>query len=187
MAVSKRLRFEILRRDNYTCKYCHRSDVELTIDHVVPQALGGLDEAENLVACCMECNSGKSSINPDEPLVSDVSESALKFRDLLRMTRSWVEADIENEGDYVSMVLDMWQSITAVDDTHCFVLPDNWKSTARYWFKIDVPESYIEYAFQIAREKSDNGRLPRYKVFRYAAGVVGNRMDEAMRLAQERM
>lgn len=55
MAVNKRLRFEVLRRDGYACHYCHCKDIPLTVDHVVPQALGGRDEAENLVACCMEC------------------------------------------------------------------------------------------------------------------------------------
>lgn len=39
MAVSKRLRYEILRRDEFTCRYCGRRapDVQLTIDHVVPE------------------------------------------------------------------------------------------------------------------------------------------------------
>ncbi|AWN05089.1 HNH endonuclease [Gordonia phage Easley] len=38
MAVSKRLRYEILRRDNHTCRYCGATapDVPLTVDHVVP-------------------------------------------------------------------------------------------------------------------------------------------------------
>lgn len=41
MSVSKRLRFEVLRRDNHTCRYCGSSapEVKLTIDHVVPVAL----------------------------------------------------------------------------------------------------------------------------------------------------
>ncbi|MGC7224589.1 HNH endonuclease, partial [Mycobacteroides abscessus subsp. massiliense] len=43
MAVTKRLRYEVLRRDNYSCRYCGRSapEVKLTVDHVVPVALGG--------------------------------------------------------------------------------------------------------------------------------------------------
>lgn len=36
MAVSKRLRYEILRRGNHTCRYCGASapDVPLRVDHV---------------------------------------------------------------------------------------------------------------------------------------------------------
>jgi hypothetical protein len=64
MAVSKRLRYEILRRDNHTCRYCGASapDVPLRVDHVTPVALGGSDKPDNLVASCEACNSGKSSM-----------------------------------------------------------------------------------------------------------------------------
>ena len=50
MAITKRTRFEVLRRDKYTCRYCRSADGELTIDHVTPKALGGHDEPGNLVA-----------------------------------------------------------------------------------------------------------------------------------------
>lgn len=58
MTVSKRIRFEVLRRDNYTCRYCGGSapDVKLTVDHVMPVALG---DPTNLVTACKDCNAGK--------------------------------------------------------------------------------------------------------------------------------
>lgn len=81
MALSKRLRYEILRRDNHTCRYCGASapDVKLTVDHVVPVALGGSDDASNLVAACADCNAGKSSSSPDAPIVAQVSDRALEW------------------------------------------------------------------------------------------------------------
>lgn len=81
MAVTKRLRFEVLRRDNYSCRYCGRSapEVKLTVDHVVPVALGGSDEPSNLVAACADCNAGKSSVPADAPLVADVAADALRW------------------------------------------------------------------------------------------------------------
>ncbi len=65
--VSPRLRFRILKRDNFSCVYCGRRppDVELEVDHVVASASGGGSEESNLVAACVDCNSGKS----DAPLV----------------------------------------------------------------------------------------------------------------------
>lgn len=41
--VSKRLRFEILRRDQFKCRYCGTvaAERELRVDHVIPEALGG--------------------------------------------------------------------------------------------------------------------------------------------------
>lgn len=76
MAVSKSLRYEILRRDNFTCRYCGRSapEVTLEVDHVVPVAHGGSDLPENLVAACRDCNSGKSSSSASSEVVADVIE-----------------------------------------------------------------------------------------------------------------
>lgn len=81
MAVSKRLRYEILRRDNHQCRYCGATapDVKLTIDHVIPVSLGGGDRPENLVAACTDCNSGKSSASTDAGLVSEVTEDAQRW------------------------------------------------------------------------------------------------------------
>jgi hypothetical protein len=57
------VRFEVLRRDNFTCRYCGRKapSVRLQVDHVVPWSAGGSDELSNLVAACIECNIGKSA------------------------------------------------------------------------------------------------------------------------------
>lgn len=83
MAVSKRLRFEILRRDGHACRYCGTkgtADNPLTVDHVIPRALGGTDAASNLVTACADCNAGKSSAAPDAHLVADVETSAASWQ-----------------------------------------------------------------------------------------------------------
>src|SRR5574341_1128575 len=49
-------RKNILRRDSHKCQYCGKSEVALTVDHVVPRARGGLDSWENLVCACIDCN-----------------------------------------------------------------------------------------------------------------------------------
>ena len=79
VAVTKRTRYEVMRRDNFTCRYCRSSDGELTVDHVTPVALGGDDRPENLVSCCKDCNSGKASSAPDAALVADVSDDAIRW------------------------------------------------------------------------------------------------------------
>lgn len=86
MAVSKRLRFEILRRDNHACRYCGRNapEVKLTIDHVIPETLGGSDDPANLVAACADCNGGKSSVPAGAPLVADVASDAMRWSAAMR-------------------------------------------------------------------------------------------------------
>ncbi|XP_061358300.1 uncharacterized protein LOC133302522 [Gastrolobium bilobum] len=58
-------RRNILFRDYYTCQYCSSHD-NLTIDHVVPSALGGEWKWENLVTACDKCNSKKGKKTLEE-------------------------------------------------------------------------------------------------------------------------
>lgn len=57
------LRFRILARDGFRCRYCGRpgstSGVVLHVDYVVPQAAGGATSEDNLRTACEECNLGK--------------------------------------------------------------------------------------------------------------------------------
>lgn len=43
---------------NYRCAYCDSED-NLTIDHIIPQSKGGLDDTKNVVCCCHSCNQSK--------------------------------------------------------------------------------------------------------------------------------
>ena len=51
-------RQRILKRDNHSCVYCG-SKRELTIDHLIPKSKGGKNTWDNLVTCCISCNSKK--------------------------------------------------------------------------------------------------------------------------------
>jgi len=55
----KLTRREIFRRDNYTCQYCGKRGLTLTIDHVFPKRLGGKHIWTNVVAACPSCNHKK--------------------------------------------------------------------------------------------------------------------------------
>ena len=51
-------RRSILLRDRYRCQYCgeeFRSE-DLTFDHVIPRAKGGMTVWENILSCCIKCN-----------------------------------------------------------------------------------------------------------------------------------
>ena len=57
------LRFKVLQRDGFRCRYCGRAapEVRLHIDHVVPVAAGGETVEGNLMTACEDCNLGKSA------------------------------------------------------------------------------------------------------------------------------
>jgi len=53
-------RFNLFLRDEFCCQYCG-SRGDLTFDHVVPRARGGITSWENVVAACSRCNLRKGS------------------------------------------------------------------------------------------------------------------------------
>jgi hypothetical protein len=71
VAISKRLRFEILKRDGFRCHYCGVTACgsALEVDHVIPVSEGGSDEAVNLITSCAACNRGKSDNLIDQPAI----------------------------------------------------------------------------------------------------------------------
>ncbi|TGE34257.1 HNH endonuclease [Desulfosporosinus sp. Sb-LF] len=65
--INWRLRFLVMRRDNFKCKICGASpatnpEVLLHIDHIQPWSKGGKTVIENLQTLCSICNIGKSDL-----------------------------------------------------------------------------------------------------------------------------
>ena len=61
MAITKRLRFEVFKRDGFQCQYCGKKSpqVVLELDHIIPKKEGGGENPENLTTACFDCNRGK--------------------------------------------------------------------------------------------------------------------------------
>ena len=53
-------RFNLFLRDEFCCQYCGAKG-DLTFDHVVPRARGGVTSWQNVVAACSPCNLRKGS------------------------------------------------------------------------------------------------------------------------------
>ena len=63
------LKIRILRRDNYTCRFCgHYDRARMTLDHLIPKGWGGSNDPSNLVATCEKCNGEKASVGLYEVL-----------------------------------------------------------------------------------------------------------------------
>jgi len=64
VGLSKKTRFEVFKRDGFTCQYCgaHPPAVILEVDHIVSVAEGGDNDADNLITSCFPCNRGKGAV-----------------------------------------------------------------------------------------------------------------------------
>lgn len=96
-AISKKLRFEVFKRDSFTCQYCGKSapDVVLELDHIKPVAKGGKNELLNLVASCVDCNRGKGARELDDSSVVTKQQKQLaelnERKEQLKMMLKWKE------------------------------------------------------------------------------------------------
>jgi len=73
LAISKKTRFDVFKRDGFQCTYCgaHPSEtILLEVDHIHPVAEGGTNDIDNLVTACFDCNRGKGAA-----LLSSVPQS----------------------------------------------------------------------------------------------------------------
>jgi HNH endonuclease len=63
VALSKKTRFEIFKRDGFTCQYCgaHPPGIVLHVDHIIAVSAGGSNRKDNLVTSCESCNQGKGA------------------------------------------------------------------------------------------------------------------------------
>jgi hypothetical protein len=117
MSISTRTRFEVFKRDRFTCAYCGRTppEVLLEADHVVPQAAGGSDDMANLITSCQTCNRGKAARLLEEgatPVVGRASVEELQER--IAQAQAYVEALTSYQaivGEQVQMVMDAWARV----------------------------------------------------------------------------
>lgn len=172
MAVSRRMRFEVLRRDNHTCQYCGgvAPDVPLHIDHVIPVALGGSDEPGNLVAACKDCNNGKSSVPADAPFVEKITAHAAAYALELTDAMTKIRANLAEQKSFIDKFDGMWNKYKLVATNEPLPLPIDYRATLRKWHQMGVPLELIEMAIEIA---AGNEKLSGAKsYFSYTCGVV---------------
>ena len=81
MALSKKLRFNVFKRDSFTCQYCGKTppSVILEVDHIQPVSKGGKDHQDNLLTACFDCNRGKS-----DGLLTDIPQTLQVKAEIIR-------------------------------------------------------------------------------------------------------
>lgn len=177
MAVSKRTRFEVLRRDNYTCRYCRSTENALTIDHVTPVALGGTDDPSNLVTACRDCNSGKSSSSPDAALVADVSDDAIRWANARREAARLFNQERTDRRERVQLLREVWIEW----DESADLLPIDWEEKVNQWLDAGLTMHRVLDAYAIATGRNN---VPARAVFAYMCGVTRNWLKEIDERAQ---
>lgn len=109
--ISKKLRFEVFKRDRFSCQYCGTKapDTVLHVDHIHPVKAGGKNDILNLVTACVACNAGKGARKLDDR--SEVERQRAQIEELqdrreqLEMMLQWRDQAERERTDVVQEVV----------------------------------------------------------------------------------
>jgi hypothetical protein len=99
--ISKKLRFEVFKRDSFTCQYCGQvaPNVILEVDHINPVKNSGDNNILNLITSCKDCNRGKGARElTDSQIIKQQHEQLAEInekREQLKLMLKWKE-ELEN-------------------------------------------------------------------------------------------
>jgi len=156
--ISSKVRFEVFKRDGFTCQYCGRRTpvVVLELDRVIPVSKGGTDEMENLVTSCYECNRGKgASLLDDRAPVIDVHEQTVIMLERELQLREYNEVKKlvrDREEEDINELLSYWDELS---NNRARKFPDI--SSLRTFLRV-ISREDIKDAMEIAHEKAGDWR-----------------------------
>lgn len=173
-AISKKLRFEVFKRDGFCCVYCgaHPSDtVVLEVDHVHPVADGGTNEIDNLVTACFDCNRGKGarllSVVPQS-----LEEKAIETAEREAQIRAYyeiLEAKKQRKDDELWSIADIYMQRYGDDS----ILRTRLASIRTFLSRLDYYE--VQEAMEIATSKM----YSKAPAFNYFCGICWRKIKRA--------
>jgi HNH endonuclease len=178
MSISRRLRYEILRRDNYTCRYCGAKapDVKLNVDAVVPEALGGSHkDPGNLVTACEDCNGGKTSSSPDAPLVADIAANALQWAQAIQVAQARMLDDLSAREANRVQFCEWWDTWRLGDDQRPIPKGPAWAQTVDQLVAAGLPMPTLKECIDLAMSRQ---KVKPVDTFRYMCGIAWRRVSD---------
>lgn len=203
-AISKKSRFEVFKRDSFTCQYCGAKspEVVLHVDHINPVSKGGDNEIINLITSCEPCNLGKSNhlLNDSSSIEKQRAqlEELNQRREQLEMMLAWRDSLKELDEQAVEAVVGRME-----EHMNGCTVNDSGRQSVHKWIKRFSVSDVLD-AVEIASERMGRDasygdvnsffdsipkicsvkRLPESEQrMRYARGILRNRIYVNEKLA----
>lgn len=156
--LSKKLRFEVFKRDSFRCQYCGRSapDVTLQADHIHPVSKGGVDDILNLITSCSDCNAGKSD--------RELSDGSVLAKQMAQL------ADLNERREQLEMMIQWRDGLKDIDDEkvehvvrRIYAIAPGWKvnesgrSVVRKWIKTIPFQDILQAIDDVADHRAAKG------------------------------
>lgn len=116
--ISVKKRFEVFKRDSFTCQYCGLAapEVILHIDHIEPVSKGGSNDILNLITSCKGCNLGKgarrlsdnSVVVQEAKILADQADRISQMKLLVKWKKSLVEENRSASKILASHIYDIY-------------------------------------------------------------------------------
>lgn len=170
--ISKKTRFEVFKRDNFTCQYCgsHPPQVILHVDHINPVSKGGENDSDNLITSCLNCNIGKGaklltsvpqSLQDKAKEIAEREEQLKGYSEIIQSKKD----RIEDEAWRVGEELDALYEDGSINRSYLV-------SIKRFLEKLGLHD--VLDAAEIARAAKPYSRNTRFKYF---CGVCWNKIN----------
>ena len=181
--LSKKTRFEVFKRDSFTCQYCGEKapEVILHVDHIIAIANGGVNSITNLITSCVACNLGKgarflsddSAIRKQRLQLEELNERRLQ----LEMMAEWRQGLDELQKSKIDMVTNKIALAFHYED--CTVSEHGRREISKWLRKFSLEEvldaidlSAEQYLiFEDGKAKSES----QDKAFNYIPRICGGR------------
>ena len=174
MAISKKLRFEVFKRDNFKCQYCGKTPPEITleVDHIKPKIKKGTDDINNLVTACFDCNRGKSShelnqipntIQENYDIILERENQYNEYQKLLKKVNDRINKEIYKIDDIYNLYFKN------------YYLSDGFRNVTVKKFIKELGLAEVENAMHVACSKmcwDEN------KALRYFCGICWNKIKK---------
>jgi 5-methylcytosine-specific restriction endonuclease McrA len=163
VAISKAVRFEVFKRDKFTCQYCGAKapDVVLECDHLQPVASGGDNDPMNLVTSCHACNNGKRDKRLSETTILDKQRAQLEElsqrREQLEMLIMWRDGIQSAKSDALEAVC------TIIGGRSNYIPSDSGRKKLSRWLK-SYGESAIIEAVDEAFDAYEDGSEESWRI-----------------------
>lgn len=182
MAVRRTLRYQVLRRDGNRCQSCGRAapDVQLQVDHVIPEALGGPSTPENLRTLCADCNGGKSATPPDAATVAQVNSDAVRWAEAMKAAAGNMLADLERRDRVHGEFDQAWNRWKSNNSQQPLPRDADWQDSVDRLLAAGLPMPIlIDCVDQAMRSSS----IPADRLFRYMCGIAWKRVKDIQKAA----
>jgi len=176
-AISKKLRFDVFKRDSFTCVYCGQSPpaITLEVDHVEPVASGGENDINNLVTACFDCNRGKRDISlgvvPKQlaDSLEILKEKELQVKEYTKFVRK-IQRKRNKDTEYIAKIFED----AAVKINSEYIFSESFKQgTVERFLKLLLKDQ-VEKALYIAIDRFPDCTE---QTIRYFCGICWNRVN----------